>query len=71
MENPLQLKIGEWFFACRPCRNDSVHKFIAWCAKIPDLTDGPLEVASEADVYVQFGEMAEDALDLLKKEVLQ
>jgi hypothetical protein len=59
----------EWHFRARLARNGS--EFIAWCARTPELRNGPLEVDLSEEVYFEFGSTAEEAIAKLKREVLQ
>lgn len=56
-----------WHFKARPSIRGG---FIAWCARTPDLGNGPLDVDWSMDVRFAFGETAEEALAAVKREVL-
>jgi len=62
------LQIGEWYFKVRKTRTGD--EFIAWCAKTSLLGNGPLQVGLDEDVFCQFGRTEQEALDKLKREVL-
>lgn len=61
-------QLGEWYFECREAK--IIEGFLAWCAKTPDLGEGPLDVPFELTVYFEFGSTAEEALKKLKRQVL-
>jgi hypothetical protein len=68
-------QVGDWYFAVREARNHSPDspgdRYLAWCAKTPDLGDGPLDVDwSRDDVHAEFAESEDAALTKLKREVL-
>ena len=69
----LTLQLGEWYFKVRPSRAGmgSDKAFLAWCAKTPYLSDGPISVQLWGEeVYSTFGRTADEALSKLKREVL-
>lgn len=61
-----------WFFKVRPVRgSSSLGEFLAWCARIPELGGGPLDIDFAEEVHAAFGQTAEEALTKLKLEVYQ
>jgi hypothetical protein len=63
--------MDEWNFKVRMARNRGKIQFLAWCARTPDLRDGPLEIPLSEEVHFEFADTAEEALSKLKREVLQ
>lgn len=60
---------GEWFFRVRPSRGDP-SRFLAWCAKTPDLGNDPMLLAFGLTVHAEFADTPEEAMTKLKREVL-
>jgi hypothetical protein len=61
-------QVGEWYFKSK--RYDH-GRWLAWCAKTPELGDNPLEIdPSNPDVYFEFADTEEQAIAALKREVL-
>lgn len=54
-----------WFFRVRRCGHGEPG-FVAWCAKTPDLRDGPLEVDWNEEVHFEFGATEREAISRLK-----
>jgi hypothetical protein len=63
---------GGWFFAVREARLPPLagRRYVAWCARTPDLHNGPLEVDWAEDVHFEFADTASEAMSRLKAYVL-
>lgn len=59
----------EWHFKVRQMRDGS-GQYLAWCARTPDLHEGPLEISLTEEVHFEFGATEQAALQKLKAEVL-
>lgn len=62
-------KIGNWYFKVRPVRDDPGN-WLAWCARTPNLGNGPLKIDPWEETHFEFGETADAAMAKLKAEVL-
>ena len=59
-----------WHFKVRLARHQAGNaKFVAWCARTPDLGDGPLDIDPAEEVHAEFGETEAESLLKLKREV--
>ncbi len=56
------------YYACRKTHHPS-NRWIAWAGPEPLLTDGPL-FEPQKDIWFQIGESEEEAMEQLKKEML-
>jgi hypothetical protein len=66
-------QFGDWYYAVRKTRHgpwpaDSA--YLAWCAHIPELGDGPLEVSRSQEVHAEFGATPDDAVAKLRRSLL-
>lgn len=60
----------DWYYAVRPARNlgDPASKYVAWCARTPDLGIGPIDRDLD-DCHVRFAATPEAALAGLRAEM--
>jgi len=68
----IDFKIGDdWFARCRLSNNlGNLETYIAWAAQTTKLGHGPLDIQEAVEVRFCFGDTAEEAMNLLRKEIL-
>lgn len=60
----------EWYFKVKKTRPGSMGRYLAWCARTPHLGEGPLDVPFEFETHAEFADTSEEALEKLRREVL-
>jgi hypothetical protein len=60
--------INDWFYRARPARN-GIPGYIAWCAKVPELGDSPLDIAIGIEVHCAFADTLEEAIAKMWREM--
>lgn len=59
--------LGPWHIAVKRCYNRP--GYVAWAAQTPDLGFNPLDCSPQTDVYFDFADTAEEAVEAVRNQV--
>jgi hypothetical protein len=61
-------RVKVWHFKAKPLRDGG--GFMGWCARTPDLGEGPMSIDfAEEVVHFEFGKTEDDVIGKLRREV--